>query len=923
MGSPTTPIQDAANGPVATPQQGKADDLIGFVRRKVRYDSILRIRRAAKHTRASLYRQAEQWLIRSAVTDPSRTPFWTGLEYGEDDDDAIPTPVQPEIVVHLQNESARLGKPEYKPYVRAGGENPTAKDRTGAKLATRALQARLKAMNYGEVEAEGMMHMPLWGQWILKSYWEESSLRTITNPSPDAMCCPRHKGAIGQAQPTEDQGAPALADNVSHAAPPMAAETGPESAEVPQEVGPTGEATESPEEAAAESCTFCLTKSHVPPNVASGLDPALINTRPGKDDRGMDTLLSHVTQCPQCPDHPDLVTMGPTMEEAESAVDTFGRPLGVQVPIGDWKLKTVSPYDWFPASQGVGMKWDQQPYWLEVYPAPLSWVVSSFKGGDKVKAEAPQAIAQWHPIAGERTVYVGGLFGDSVFEDFVRVFEYHEKPSAKFPDGRSIIVAGTEVLLDGPFMMPSQTAPGQKFPRVHYDTAVWEPLPHQMWGMSMSELLFSLQDTINETRSMEEDNRTRMGMMGIIATRGADLQSRSWSDGGAAGKLYEYDPDPLNPNREPKPFLGLAMPGWDKIIELAREAMDRIAGTNEIEGGGPPPGVTAALAMQILAEKSSERREPRIRRIREMLERVYAHGLTLMYHRYLEHRRMEFEDDDKQWKERAFKGIEINGQTRVRIDVEPAHDTKMQEQQRIQDAITNLPGMYNLQDPAVADRIAEKLGLPRDIGSTRGMQRENASRELCDYRDTGKAPVIDPGLDDHQAHYDQHGLDFAAEEWLDLEREAGWDDALLALWGWEQMWNPPPPPVMVDPVTQLPLPMPPQPPSLLMQVQGLFPQTFALELQLFQGFKLLLAQRGWSPQTPEQAQALDIVLRMRAHNEGHKMLAQGAITQAHSGAPVIAAPESDMATAQGTIATNAAPPEQLAMARAGMPAGAM
>src|SRR6185369_9123694 len=107
------------NGPKQTPQVGEKPEILrSFVDSKLNYQSVTRTRRASKWTKAARYREAHQWGEPSFNGSISVTPHWSDITFGANDDDAVPTPTQPEIFVHLSNEQARLGKPEFEPYVR-------------------------------------------------------------------------------------------------------------------------------------------------------------------------------------------------------------------------------------------------------------------------------------------------------------------------------------------------------------------------------------------------------------------------------------------------------------------------------------------------------------------------------------------------------------------------------------------------------------------------------------------------------------------------------------------------------------------------------------------------------------------------------------------------------------------------------------
>lgn len=916
---PTTTANDAPKQAPPLPKPGKpdpgrADALKTFMDGKIPYASIARIERTSEWSHASKYRENRLWLQPAFGRDANRTPHWSDIEFGGDDDDAVPTPCQPEIFVHLSNEEARLGKPEFKPYVRPQGENPDSEDRKGAKLAERALQDRLEAMDWEEIEAEGDMHMPLWGQSIYKSWFEMDSTKLTRIPLTTAKACPRHPMAMGKDQPPAGQpdetqdSAPAgsndteytdetaldgtsVAERTEGSSPSgvMRAENLSPSSAVPSMDSTVSDPTLAPPldptqpsvpppvapPAPPQECGFVTASADLPANLAQRVPRDVITGKsiphpnpsyPGEMGIGFD-----VTSCPTCEDHPPLVDFYPSDKEAATGKDHFGRPLGEDKSLGDWMISNVIPHDLMPQSFGIGLtKASQWQYFVHVYPMPVAWIATHWDNGKFVKPENASAIMEWHPVGGDGCAS-GVETGGGVFEDFARVKEYHEKPSPTFPLGRSIVMAGNQVLLDSTFMVESQAVPGEHYERVHLELIPWAPKPHETWGLSMSELLRSLQDSISEARSMDEDVESRMGIMYWLAKRGMDLDTVALEAGGYNGKVVEYGGDPMDPSARPEAIGGEHQTG--NMVERVKffvDAMGRIAGTNDVEGGEPPPGGNfSAVALQFLAEKSGERRTTRLRRKRKALERLYSHGLKLMYHRCLEPRKLTYKDADGRYKEEAWTGLQFNGQITAQIRAESEHNTKLQEQQKITD-LMKIPGFYDLQNPSVRDSLSDKLEAPRDLVGQLETQRSSANREWCEFRDDDTEPMVDESIDDPNTHHDQHGLDIQSEEFRDLEEQAQWKT--IAPW-------------LSDFWTQFPVL------EQQLAAAGVVRDPL-LEHRIMAAEDLLLSQRkvNTTQLPPDQLKALRKVMRFRAHYESHKKGAEFAAQAAAAGAAQLAAP---------------------------------
>lgn len=897
------------DGYVKDPGMGadvKPADLRAFITSRRPYESPFRARRVSTWNKATLMREGHTWL-EPVAGDPRRASNYVDVQFDEDDESAIPLPSDPEITVCLQNESARLGRPDFKAYVRPTGEDPDTKARTGAQLTEQVILHRLREMCFDEVESEFDVHMPTWGQGILVSEWDTDRLKSTRIPVVVARACPRNPGAHAELPPppaaAPEQPAPP-SDGLAGDEPGLEAQGGDLSAlveggepdqtvvfppdDLEQELDPTQPVDDPMQPAAPAPCDFTTARPEIDVETALRQPPEAIESYETKGAGGGMTLGHRLTRCPTCPDHPELVDYMPTMAEAHTGKDAFGRDLGEDKALGEWTVRCVLPHNLFPQGMGVNVKPRNWHWWIETTPMPLQWIRDRWENGYKVKAEQASALMQWHALPGMQSIGDTGEAGQ--YRDFARVTWYHRKPGigedGKADKGRTIILAGDETMENGTFLLPSRTVPGEWFPRVHIEVTPWEVRSHESWGLGMAELLFSLQEQICELLSMDSDALARMGAIGLIETVGMDTECVSFESGGFSGKRFVFTPDPAFPSQEPKPFGGVQMQGIIERLDWLIGRMNAVAGTSEAEGGSPPSGITAALALQYLLQQSGLKRQPRIDRKRESLERIYRHGATLMYHRTLEERTLEFQDDDKQWKQRAWRGTEMNNQLNVRIDPEPEHDSPLLKKQQILDMVDK--HLYDLNDAAVRSRLVEALEGPRSIEGPMGMQIEAAQREFCDFRDSkGKwAPTVDPSMDDARSHMDEHGKSWHSS-WMRDQRElARWEEIAPLLYAWEGVF------------AQLSAGLPPNfPPSI--------------ELRIFAVFDLILGMQHVTAEDlpPEQAAALKIVLRWRAHFEAHKDTATKQLSAATAGAAVVAAPESEQATAAGTVATATAPPE--------------
>jgi len=198
--------------------------------------------------------------------------------------------------------------------------------------------------------------------------------------------------------------------------------------------------------------------------------------------------------------------------------------------------------------------------------------------------------------------------------------------------------------------------------------------------------------------------------------------------------------------------------------------------------------------------------------------------------------------------------------------------------------------------------LAEELGAHTALFRAQELQLNNAEREFQKLKDRKQYPTVDEDLDDHVAHYEQHGQDCLGGWWLEQETKAGWDKVLKYLSNWNK---PIPIPGPVDPMTGMPTQQMITPLDQIAQMP-LGPK--ALEGQILLAWELTLRNAGYMP-LPEEVEPLACVMQFRAHHAAHKILAERSMAQAGM-APTMAAPAAMNETAAGTVATPGQAPIQ-------------
>jgi hypothetical protein len=573
------------------------------------------------------------------------------------------------------------------------------------------------------------------------------------------------------------------------------------------------------------------------------------------------------------------------MQEAAQMQDALGMPLGVEQPLGDWKITIPSPNDMFPRDMGVGMQPGRINEWVQVSTRTLDWVAERWpeKAG-KIQPERASILAKFHPVAGSPDVF-HSIMDSKMFRNSVRVKEWHKLPwSERIKDadgnisyqrnrGRSLIMCGDEVPLDGPYLLDSATRPGETVPRVMMEYIPWEFRDggQRLQGLSLWEILFDAQDALNEIRSQTQAVRQRLAVPLYLFLRRHNHQMIT-QRGGIPGRAMEIDPDPEAPAVMPQVINNETIDSGVGVEEQKTlEFFDRASGRTDVERGNVPASMPA-LAIRLLKGASSEQRQPRVDRVNQALKRIFKHGSSLQAHMYTEPRDYRYEDEDGEEAWASAKGLDIEHETDVEIEAEPAFDEKAQNQETVKSLFE-----LGMLDPTTVTGFQRKkllvhMDVPKDFLEQDRLAEASAQREWKAFREQGKMPRVDPGLDSHADHFDDHGNRCHTAFFRNLEEQAGWEDALTFLGAnWTQRLQI----LAMDPETvEMGFP----------QAVGLVDMNLQDRILVF--WQILLGMKGFQPQDPEIFAA---VAQWRAHMEAHRLHEEMAQMQAQMG-PVLSQP---------------------------------
>lgn len=154
----------------------------------------------------------------------------------------------------------------------------------------------------------------------------------------------------------------------------------------------------------------------------------------------------------------------------------------------------------------------------------------------------------------------------------VRVFEYLELPSARYPKGRWLTWCN-EVLLDhndNPFvgLFSSEAAPSLQLGCVFVRGIT---VPGRFWGIGMPEAGRPAQLRLNRLKTDQTANRRAMGMNRIVAEKGTIAHPNQLTN--IHGAVLETNPSSAN-RSQPTILPAVALPGIDQEIQRAGDDLD-------------------------------------------------------------------------------------------------------------------------------------------------------------------------------------------------------------------------------------------------------------------------------------------------------------------------------------------------------------
>jgi len=277
-------------------------------------------------------------------------------------------------------------------------------------------------------------------------------------------------------------------------------------------------------------------------------------------------------------------------------VDSHGAPL--RAGIGDIEEIVVPPFEVYP--DPTAREWCEVSWLIHAKVRPLSYIQNKYgeRGyrvqGDKMRGDNDGAFNH----AEQRLDAITGDYAmgsNKTSQKTATVYECWELPSARYPKGRRIPVAGGVLLVD-PDKLDWPYKKKDAFPFIPLN---FEMKFHGLWSPNAVTDMIPLQRHLNNVLSRIADRvNTDKGV--ILEPRGAETGLDAYQSRRNWNRVQH------NPGFSPQYFMPPPVSEyWFRFAEMLQGQMENIAGVHEVSNGAVPPGITAGNAIELLQQSDT------------------------------------------------------------------------------------------------------------------------------------------------------------------------------------------------------------------------------------------------------------------------------------------------------------------------------
>jgi hypothetical protein len=421
---------------------------------------------------------------------------------------------------------------------------------------------------------------------------------------------------------------------------------------------------------------------------------------------------------------------------------------------GDYDFDLLSPYQVTLVPRYESL--DKQP-WVRIDRiVPLAEIWNRFP---KMAAQLMQedmgpiqGLDYWMRLATITSRPADARLRDSMWNDGVRLRELWIPPSARCPNGLTVIGAGKKLMLNSQHLFAKEGC-DIKFPLADFHNI---RVPGRFHSMSTIEHLLGPQRDYNRGRHQLNLQRDYYGNPQWMAPKGSLTNKPIRND---FGDVWEYDRTKGAPTLLSPPPVA---PATVESIMQAISDMQMIAAQSDPTQGKAPAGVRSGVALQSLQERDQLVIGPSIADLESGYELAGSNMLKLA-HAFMKMPRCiaiygETRQADLVW----FRGLDLNGNTHVRVKAgSMMPKSRAETMQRILDMVQlgALNPAMNPQDRRIVMKAMEVGGFDK-MFLEEDLDRRRANHENMMFSRPSPDPMFAyPGVDvddDHAAHLEEH-----------------------------------------------------------------------------------------------------------------------------------------------------------------------
>jgi hypothetical protein len=334
--------------------------------------------------------------------------------------------------------------------------------------------------------------------------------------------------------------------------------------------------------------------------------------------------------------------------------------------LGEVSTKAISPFSMIPANENIREIKDQ-PWIMERTfhsVSDLEKFYPHLRGKLLGKAKNRSERTDYEGVIARLGSPVSSAIGSAIFNvhdsinDEVLCKKLWIKPNSQYENGLVVIVVGDQLAHIGPF--PHDYGPNI-YPYVKF-TERTDGV--HFWEQATVERLLSIQKAYNRLKQKKLKNIYLMSAGKWLIAKGSQIAEDSLTD--EEGEVIEY-----NSSVNPPTQAGLApLPNY--AVEMARELTSdfrTVSGQSDTPTN-LPPGVTASVAMETLAELSDEIINPILKRLSRCMARVAKAQLLIMNEEYIEPRKVAIIGEGNSYGVQYISAADLKHNTDVHIEVE-------------------------------------------------------------------------------------------------------------------------------------------------------------------------------------------------------------------------------------------------------------